>query len=89
MSSSGEKYAKLLPMVKSALEKESDLEPQIRSWGGGSSIEILSPKDWFLQGRDLDGGYRDSLNFWHHNTRSGLFVWAPPPATADACLEEL
>ena len=64
------------------------MEPCIRSLGG-TTINIISPKDLFLQCHNLDGGYQDSLKFWYHNACSDLFVWDPSLATVDAYLEEL
>ena len=32
---------------------------------------------------------RTKLKYWRYNHRPGAFVWVPPPAAADVCLEEL
>ena len=35
-------------------------------------------------------GYeKDKQGFWRPKIKKGIYVWSPPPAAADACLEEL
>ena len=76
------------PWHKSSLETAPKLGDWIRSWAGHTA-EFLQPNDWFLQGHDVCGGYRDKQGFWHNSFKSGIFVWSPPPAAADACLKEI
>jgi hypothetical protein len=52
-------------------------------------MEILSPEGWYGRGHNHDGGERDKHGFWRLNTRSGTFVWAPPPAAAETAIEQL
>jgi len=55
----------------------------------GDSIEFLAPEDWYRRGQDHISKYKDANGFWRIRTKPGTFVWTPPPAAADAALEEL
>ena len=52
-------------------------------------MEFLNPEGWFERGHDHLGGALDSKGFWRHRIVPGTFVWTPPPAAAEAALEEL
>ena len=84
----GKEMITFCPWGKSALETSPSLKSWIHSWAGNSSI-ILEPKDWYLRGHDINGGSFDKKRFWYSEYSKGTYVWAPPPAAADACLEEL
>ena len=84
----GKEMIDYCPWGKSPMEVEPKLKPWIRTWAGKKVI-FLSPKDWFLRGHDIDGGHYNSKRFWYPNIVAGTYVWAPPPAAADVCLEEL
>ena len=76
------------PWGKSCLEVSPNLKGWITTWAG-KETEFLTPKDWFLRGHDLRGGAFNAKGYWHSRITSGIYVWSPPPAAADACLEEL
>jgi len=69
-----------------------DRFPPILDWCKevfGSDLELLSPSEWFTRGHDHDGGFYDVRNMFRLNIRHGTYLWQPPPAAADAALEEL
>lgn len=76
------------PWNKSAF----DVQPNLLTWlrnNMWSDLEPLTPEDWYERGHDLNGGYYDTKGFWRNNIKKGKYIWAPPPAAADACLEQL
>ena len=84
----GKEMIEYCPWGKIPMEVRPKLKPWIRTWAG-KEIIFLSPKDRFLRGHDIDGGHYNSKRFWYPNIVAGTCVWAPPPAAADVCLEEL
>jgi len=70
----------------------SQRSPSILSWCKTTfdpAIEVLTPCQWFTRGHDHDGGYYDERNMFRLNIRHGTYLWEPPPAAADAALEEI
>jgi len=55
----------------------------------GSDLEVLSPCQWFSRGHDHNGGFYDERGLFRLNIKHGTYLWQPPPAAADAALEEL
>ena len=49
----------------------------------------MEPKNWFTRGHDIPGGKTNDLEFWHPIVKMGTYVWIPPSAVADICIEEL
>ena len=84
----GEKMIKYCPWGRGALEVEPQLRHWVKTWAGKDTI-ILRPKDWFLRGHDICGGFYNDQKYWYPKIKEGTFVWAPPPMAADVCLEEL
>lgn len=80
--------AEFLPFHLSAVDRSSGLVAWVESWLGKES-ELLSPEGWFERGHDFDGGRKNCDGVWLPDLRAGTFIWAPPPAAADAALEEL
>ena len=76
-----------IPLDRSALDRHKPLVDWVRSWAG-KNLEVLTPEDWYTRGHDLEGGIRKN-GFWYHKTRSGTFLWSPPPAAADVAVEQL
>ena len=76
------------PWAKGAIDESPQLKEWIKSWAGNDSI-FLQPHDWFTRGHDHLGGTYNESRIWYPTIRSGIFVWSPPPAAADVCLEEL
>jgi hypothetical protein len=87
----GEYMLSFVDLDKSAIERCSELLPWIRSWCPRSDIEPLSHEEWFERGHSVIGGGRDRRNVWipKHEPKGNVHLWAPPPAAADAALEEL
>jgi len=84
----GECMLSFCPWGQSAIERH----PQLKDWLAstfGSAFEFLQPRDWYGRGHDHDGGFRDHKNFYRLKIRAGHFFWIPPPAAADACIEEI
>ena len=84
----GQMMLEFCPWGKSCLEISPKLKEWVTSWAG-KETEFLSHKDWYLRGHDIKGGSYDTKGYWQNEIKSGVYVWAPPPAAADACLEEL
>ena len=85
---SGKPMAEFLPFHLSALDRAPALLPWVRSWMG-NELEVLTPEGWFERGHDFDGSQKNCDGYWMPGLRSGIYVWAPPPAAADTALEEL
>ena len=83
----GEFMSTFCPWSKSCLERQSNLEHWFKSWL--PQLETLKPVDWFERGHDHNGVYKDNKGFWRIREKPGVFLWTPPPAAADAMIEEL
>jgi len=77
-----------LPFHLSAIARSPPLLDWIRGWIG-EEVELLEPDDWFEKGHDIVGGSKNCDGMWIPSLKSGTYLWAPPPAAADAALEEL
>ena len=84
----GKLMLEFCPWGKSCIEVSPKLKNWVTSWAGEDAV-FLSPKDWYLRGHDLSGGAFNHKGYWHHEIIKGTYVWTPPPAAADACIEEL
>ena len=84
----GADMLRFCPWGQSALERSPNLLPWIKSWLG-SALENLELKQWFTRGHDHLDGYWDKRGFFRLKIKSGTFLWHPPPAAADAALEEI
>ena len=84
----GEEMIEYCPWGKDPLHVSPLLKTWLESWLGKNTI-FLTPKDWYTRGHDIDGGSYNEKRFWYPKYRKGIYVWSPPPAAADACLEEL
>ena len=80
-----------IPLHQGTLERSGDLEPWIRSWCDSAKhqAEVLEPEGWFEKGHDLVGGTTNSDGMSVPEYKNGLYIWAPPPAAAEAALEQL
>jgi len=70
----------------------SQRHPPIIQWYHrtfGPNLEILSPSQWFTRGHDHDNGFYDEKGMFRLTIKYGTYLWEPPPAAADAALEEL
>jgi len=84
----GEYMLQFCPWNETALERSRPLKDWIVTTFG-KECEFLEPADWFQRAHDHLGGYSDGYGYWRLKTRPGTYVWTPPPAAADAALEEL
>lgn len=85
----GEAMIKFCPWGESALERSPLLLGWIQKFVGKQHLENLSPEGWYTRGHDISGGSRDKHGFWRHKFKNGCYLWSPPPAAADAALEQL
>ena len=76
------------PWGTCALQRSSTLLPWLKEVFG-HELEVLMPNDWYRRGHDHKGGKIDEKGFYRVNIQPGLFLWHPPPAAADAAIEEL
>eukprot|EP00956_Cyclotella_meneghiniana_P030672 scaffold78001_cov41-Cyclotella_meneghiniana.AAC.3 len=75
-----------------AVERSPTLLPWIQSWCLNSTIQPLTPDDWFETGHGItDGGNNNKRGIWipTHEPPGNTHLWTPPPAAADAALEQL
>jgi hypothetical protein len=88
----GDEMTSFIPLHKTALERSEGLLGWIKECcdlPGKEEFESLSIEDWFEKGHDVIGGERNVDGVWVPQTRTGHYVWAPPPCIAVQCLEEL
>ena len=84
----GKEMLEFCPWGKDALKVSPALKAWIMSWAG-SKVIFLSPRDWYLRGQDIAGGSYNEEKYWYPHFVKGVYIWIPPPAASDACLEEL
>jgi hypothetical protein len=84
----GSNMLSYIPLHLSAFDWHEGMRCWLQSWIW-PEMEILSPDGWYGRGHDHDGGVRDRLGFWRLIIWPGVFVWAPPQATAEAALDLL
>ena len=84
----GEVMISFCPWGMSALDTEENLKEWIQSWAPSNSL-FLEPKDWFIRGHDITGYYKDNKGHWRPEHEEGVYIWTPPPAAADVCIEEI
>ena len=87
----GRDMLSFVDLDKSAIERFPPLLDWIRDWTGNGKLNPLTPEGWFEEGHGIVGGKKDANGVWipEHGPKGQTFLWAPPPAIADAVLEEL
>ena len=87
----GDDMLSFVDLGRSAVERSSTLLAWIRSWCLRPNIMPLSPDDWFETGHGISGGGKDKRGIWipTHEPPGNCHLWTPPPAAADAALEQL
>jgi hypothetical protein len=87
----GDDMLTFVDLAKGATERSASLLDWIRAWTGRPDLEPLTPEGWFEEGHGIIGGEEDKHGVWipRHERSGNLHLWTPPPAAADAALEEL
>ena len=79
-----------VPINKSAIEVQPELKDWLKSWlPSDQVIDFLTPAQWFTRGHDIVGYSTNDEGIDVPILKSGIFVWAPPPAVADVAIKEL
>ena len=79
-----------IPLHLSATQTQSNLFDWIKTWVKSfNPPQLLSPYDWFIRGHDIVGYEPNCDNLAVPMIQSGTYVWYPPPAVADAAVEQL
>ncbi len=88
---SGKPMLDFVDLAKTAIERHAPLLDWIRSWTGNQSLSPLKPEEWFVEAHGICGGKINSDGIWmpEHEKKHQAHLWCPPPAVADAALEEL
>ena len=88
---SGKPMLDFVDLGKSAVERHAPLLDWIREWTNNSTLSALTPEEWFVEGHGIIGGKKNEDGIWipEHEKPRQMHLWCPPPAVADAALEEL
>jgi hypothetical protein len=96
---SGDDMLQFVDLAKTAVQRHPPLLEWIRSWADDpvllkrrGKLKPLSPEGWFVEGHGIEEeGVIDNHGVWipRHEDPGNLKLWTPPPAAADAALEEL
>ena len=86
----GEDILSFIPLHLSALDRSPSLLPWLKTWTC-LQLEALAPADWFGLGHDIRGWTHPQPGdvFSRPILRKGVFGWFPPPAAADAAMEQM
>ena len=75
----GEEMLSFVPIHKSAIEEQTNLEDWIKSWApDGRNAILLSPEDWFERGHDITGYSKNLDGVDVPIIEKGTYIWAPP-----------
>ena len=87
----GQDMLHFVGLAKSAVERHPGVLDWIWSWTGREDLEPLTPEGWYEEGHGITGGSPDRRGVWipTYGPKNERCVWTPPPAVADAALEEL
>ena len=87
----GEDMLMFVDLATPATDRYPPLLDWVRLWTNLPGLGPLSPEGWFEEGHGIVGGVPDQNKVWipTHEAAGKLHLWAPPPAVADAALEEL
>ena len=79
-----------VPLHKSAIERSDVVLAWVQSWCPDSEIRALQLEEWYHRGHGLSGGAKNCEGIWMpRESEERWLLWAPPPAIAEAALEEL
>jgi hypothetical protein len=87
----GHDMLSFVDLAKTAVDRCPQLLDWIRGWSPDSAISPLTPEDWYVRGHGISGGAPDKRGVWipTHEPAGRTHLWCPPPAAADAALEQL
>jgi hypothetical protein len=87
----GQDMLSFIDLARAAVERHPPVLEWVRSWTGLPKLLPLTPEEWFVEGHGVVGGTLDKRKVWIpiHEPKNKVHLWAPPPAVADAALEEL
>ena len=78
-----------IPLHLTATERSPTLLPWIQLWVS-EEVHSLSPYNWFQLGHAIAGWSKEKGDLFEHPImKSGVYGWFPPPAAANAALEQL
>jgi len=79
-----------VPLHLGAFERASaGLLDWIRNWTNCSSLEALTPDQWYSLGHGVVGGELGPGGLWFPRYEKGTRLWAPAPAAARPVVEQL
>jgi hypothetical protein len=82
-------FLSYVPLHLSALERSPELEGWFRGMFPRGELETLAPEDWFQKAHDIRSWTKNKRGFWYPQLKAGTYLWHPPPAAANAAVEEL
>jgi hypothetical protein len=87
----GEDMLTCVDLAIPATDRHPPLLDWVHLWTNLPGLVPLLPEGWFEEGHGIMDGVPDQNNVWipTHEAAGKLHLWAPPPAVADAALEEL
>jgi hypothetical protein len=88
----GQDMLSFIDLSRTAVERYPPVLEWVRSWTSRPELTPLPTEGWFVEGHGIvAGGHLDERKVWipRHEPKNGLHLWSPPPAVADAALEEL
>lgn len=87
----GEDMLTFVDLALPVTERHPPLLDWVRLWTNRPGLLPLSAEGWFEEGHGITGGIPDQNNVWipTHEVAGEIHLWSPPPAVADAALEEL
>jgi hypothetical protein len=87
---SGTPMLQFVPLHLGAIERWPALLPWLQTWTNMSSLQPLTPEQWYTLGHGLEGGIYNEDGCWFPQlSTQTTFLWAPPPAAAYAAVDEL
>jgi hypothetical protein len=86
----GASMLSFVPLHRSAIDRSPHLLAWIKTWAPESSIEPLTPAEWFIRGHGLAGGSCNPDGLWIPQLASDRwYLWSPPPVIPTTALQEL
>jgi hypothetical protein len=86
----GKEMISFVPLHLSAVARSPEVLDWVQLWCPAKGITVLEPEDWYSKGHGLQGGSKNAEGIWIPKESSDRwYLWMPPPAIADAALDEL